>query len=590
MNSFIDYLNSTNNAGTNTTGSLAEYQVKSRYFNVIRVDRQIGKYIAGCVRSNSPQAFILTGYAGDGKTSILAQVLSELGYLNSDGLSVEEEFPDFRYVKDMSEITKERQVSLLESILSAPKAHKTGLLISNTGPLLKVFESFVEKEYEKSGRLFTSDDKLKLQSTLLTQLDENSDKPLDICGYSFNLLNIARIDNVSFAPKLLGKIISPELWSDCQNCKCVGKCPIKHNRDIIENQFERVSGFIESYYRFLFENDKRMTIRQMMSQISFAITGNLTCADVMKRDLRDPFFRYNFANLFFGFCGVKPVNDALQIQGIREIQNLAPYHIALDVDYEIFVSQELRCFNEELRELLASKLRREYHKLSRPADDDTEDHKKLAAQALFRGAIRRFYLMYSLFDDEKGFDRLMDQIFGRLYSEYKALISSVQPKSQLNAMRAIVFNALYVRNTGALPDRKTDIPLTLRRDDNVFQNVMIVLGSVNRSKLSIIQKKAAGRFSDADDKQELYLRFGKSEFRLTLPMVNYFGSLIDGAIDSEKDPALSHGIAQLDALLLDNFGNDQADSPDSCELSLLISKLSGQEIMQINFDENNIDI
>ena len=110
MNEFVSYLNSTNNVGGNSTGSLAESQVKSKFYDSVKVDRKLGSYITGCVRSGDHKAFILTGHAGDGKTSILVQVLKALGYLqNGAGLQAEEEHSDFLYIKDMSEISASKQ-------------------------------------------------------------------------------------------------------------------------------------------------------------------------------------------------------------------------------------------------------------------------------------------------------------------------------------------------------------------------------------------------------------------------------------------------------------------------------------------------
>ena len=133
MNEFVAYLNSVNNVGGNSTGSLAETQVKSKYFDMVKVDRRLGDYIANSVLSKNYTAFILTGHAGDGKTSILVQVLKKLGYLKeNDGLEEAEEYSDFYYVKDMSEIAEERQVSTLVKALSAPQLGRSSLLISNT--------------------------------------------------------------------------------------------------------------------------------------------------------------------------------------------------------------------------------------------------------------------------------------------------------------------------------------------------------------------------------------------------------------------------------------------------------------------------
>ena len=90
MNDFVNYLNSTNNVGGDSTGSLAEKQVKSRYYDFIKVDRKLGRYITDCVQNGHHQAYILTGHAGDGKTSVLVQTLKEQGRLPAgEGLSIE---------------------------------------------------------------------------------------------------------------------------------------------------------------------------------------------------------------------------------------------------------------------------------------------------------------------------------------------------------------------------------------------------------------------------------------------------------------------------------------------------------------------
>ena len=591
MNEFINYLNSTNNVGGNSTGSLAESQVKSKYYDSVKVDRKLGTYITNCVVAGDHKAFILTGHAGDGKTSILVQVLKTLGYLqNGAGLSIEEEFDNFLYVKDMSEIAAECQVEALKKALHAPCDGKTSLLISNTGPLLKTFEALAKEQIEVTGETFTEKDRLALQSTLLTQLDTNSDGVITVAGYSFVLVNIARVDNVPFAVKILKNILNPNLWSPCVGCTCADRCPIKSNCDIVTAQFDRVAAFIENYYRYLYENDKRMTIRQMVGQISYALTGNLTCQDISSHHLREPFFIYNFANLFFGFAGLKVAKDATQIKGIGQIRNLELDRIALDVDYQLFVSQDYSCFAPRISGELQS-LSTKYRKHYQITDEDQLlDEKKQEKELQLRRAVRRFYLMFSLSENDDDINNVMNQVFGTLYSDYHALISSKQSKHVLNQMRSTIFDALYIKNTGILPNGKTELPLTLRREDDVFQNVMIVLGEVNRSDLSVIQTKVSNNFEDVDNKHELYLRMDGKDFRLTLPMINYFNNLIHGAIASNNNPALSHGIAQLDALLLEQYGECKPECEEDCELTVIINTTRGQEIERFAFDGNRLSI
>ena len=207
-----------------------------------------------------------------------------------------------------------------------------------------------------------------------------------------------------------------------------------------------------------------------------------------------------------------------------------------------------------------------------------------------RRAVRRFYLLFSLSENDSDINNVMNQVFGTLYSDYRALISSKQSKHVLNQMRSTVFDALYIKNTGFLPNGKTELPLTLRREDDVFQNVMIVLGEVNRSDLSVVQTKVSSNFEDVDNKHELYLRMDGKDFRLTLPMINYFNNLIHGAIASNNNPALSHGIAQLDALLLEQYGECKPECEEDCELTVIINTTRGQEIERFAFDGNRLSI
>ena len=590
MNEFINYLNSTNNVGGNSTGSLAESQVKSKFYDSVKVDRKLGSYITECVKSGDHKAFILTGHAGDGKTSILVQVLKSLGYLDSgSGLLAEAAYTDFLYIKDMSEIAAAKQSEALRTALLAPNNNQTSLLISNTGPLLKTFETLVREQKEAAGQGFSLKDRMELQSTLLTQLDSNKDEPLTVAGHSFILVNIARVDNVPFATKILKNILSDDLWKPCCDCAKAAFCPVKNNHDIVLSQFDRVCAFIENYYRYLYENDKRMTIRQMVGQISYALTGNLTCSEITA-NLKEPYFNYNFANLFFGYIGLKVSKDTAQIKGIRQIQNLELDKIALDVDYELFVSQDYSCFSPDIeKELraLSSKHQRHYRITS---EDQVVEEKKSEKELQHRQAVRRFYLLFSLTEDETGIDRVMNQIFGALYTDYRQLISSKQSKSKLHEMRTKIFDALYMKNTGFLPNGKTDLPLTLRREDDIFQNVMIVLGEVNRSDLSVIQDKTSSKFEDVDNKHEVILRMAGKDFKLTLPMINYFNDLVNGAIASNNNPALSHGIAQLDALLLAQFGEEKPECEEDCELTVLINTTRGQEIERFSFDGNRLSI
>ena len=160
----------------------------------------------------------------------------------------------------------------------------------------------------------------------------------------------------------------------------------------------------------------------------------------------------------------------------------------------------------------------------------------------------------------------------------------------LTKLRNDVFDALYIKNTGALPHKKSELPLTLRRKDDVFQSVMIVLGQVGKTAMNVLQVKSQNRFEDADEKYRLVLRVKERDFPLSLPMITYFNNLLNGAISSNNNPALTHGIAQLDALLLEQFGSKAADLDEGCELALLINTTRGQDITYFSIEGNRLTI
>lgn len=305
MNSFVDYLNSMNNASSDTIAALAESQVNSPFFRKIQIERNLGKYLSDRISSGEHLAVVLTGHAGDGKTSILVQILQDLGFLDENSsLEPEKEYDNgtvsLYAVKDMSELPEDKQITFCRKALDAPQNGKSSIIISNTGPLLKCLELIREEQCKAQGIAFDESEKIALQTRLLDQLDENKNEMISVGECRFLMINMARVDNVSFAREIMSKLLSADLWKECENCPKCNKCQIYFNVVQIRKYQDRVISAVEAFYRYLYENDKRMTIRQILSQLSFAITGNLTCNDIKASCTDSVKFRYLFSNLFFG--------------------------------------------------------------------------------------------------------------------------------------------------------------------------------------------------------------------------------------------------------------------------------------------------
>lgn len=78
-NGFVDYLNTLHNEQANNENALAEAQQNNPYFKKVKVERPEAQYIANRIETGENACLmILTGHAGDGKTTLLFQVLEKL--------------------------------------------------------------------------------------------------------------------------------------------------------------------------------------------------------------------------------------------------------------------------------------------------------------------------------------------------------------------------------------------------------------------------------------------------------------------------------------------------------------------------------
>jgi len=122
MNAFIDYLNSLNSASGDNENAIAENSKNDthKFYDKLQVKTDLTNRICDEIQDKTPIIYFLTGHAGDGKTSILIQVLKELGKYDCDqGLSVSDTIKlnndrNLFYIKDISEIEANKQLELLK--------------------------------------------------------------------------------------------------------------------------------------------------------------------------------------------------------------------------------------------------------------------------------------------------------------------------------------------------------------------------------------------------------------------------------------------------------------------------------------------
>ncbi len=588
MNSFVDYLNSMNNASSDTIAALAESQVNSPFFRKIQIKRNLGKYLSNRIRSGEHIAVVLTGHAGDGKTSILIQILQDLGFLNiNSSLEPEKEYENgtisLYAVKDMSELPEDKQIAFCRKALDAPKNGKSSIIISNTGPLLRCLELIREEQCKAQNIAFDENEKIALQTRLLDQLDENKNEMISVGDCQFLMINMARVDNVSFAREIMSKLLSDELWSECNNCPKCGKCPIYFNIVQIRKYQDRVISAVEAFYRYLYENDKRMTIRQILSQLSFALTGNLTCNEI-KASYKDSVkFKYLFSNLFFGYKGIEEIDNADQIQGIAYAKELKLDTRSLDVDYKLFVTGDFSDIPAEIGKLVS-----EQHRMfaKRHLNIDDKDNELNTNDFEYRRAIRRVFIF---FGDPKNdpqdnkYLSLYDELFGVGYNTYIRIQNGEVSSKLINDLRNTITDALYLEMTGTSSKMARDIPLTIKRNDDYFQSVMITTGSFKKTNFKVKGTPLADDFEDSSSKQEVALQLGSDiSFRLSLPMVIYFGEIANGMISTISNPSLTHGLSKLKAMLK-KLSEEEADEG---EISVIVNNTDKPVELKIIVEDN----
>ncbi|MGG7209716.1 hypothetical protein [Clostridium baratii] len=571
---FVEYLNSMNNVDGNTTGSLAEKQVVNKFYNKIHVKRKLGSFIKRSIECGENKIFFITGHAGDGKTSILAQILKELNLVVDKKLKevelVENDKYKVFYIKDMSELEESRQEELIKKALSIPNENGTSIVISNTGPLINTMKKINPD----------------LESEVIEQLDNNEGEEIKVGDKLVTIINLARIDNVDFIDEILDKLIDDELWKGCENCGKDDICHISFNRKLIREYKSRITKFIKSYYRWLYENDQRLTIRQMVAHLTYMITANKSCEQL--KNTSNHKYVYNLANNLFGYRGIADEINTNQIEAINKIKTLRLDKISLDEDYQLFVRDDYSFLPDEIAEMVNSRWT-QYEKECRKVDEKGTKFNRYKAIEI-RKCIRRFFLVFGYYGDEIKSDKVMDEIFGETFTLYKKCILEPKTRDGIREIRDVVFNGLRKLNFDGSDDQNREkLYLTLKRHDGSFQSVMLIIGEIEKRDLEIKAKNIKTRFDDINYKNELYLTKKGEEnikYRLNYQLIEYFNSVLNGAVETKASPMITCGIAKLDSWLNKNFKVNQDEEYN--KLELLIKTTSGIKTERLELDNGKI--
>lgn len=555
---YISYLNSLHNYNAQNPNAYGEKNVGNEFFQEVAVKVGLCAYIEMQLLNEEPHVLILTGHAGDGKTSIMYQVLKDFNVdFNADEKISEIILPTgskCRCIKDYSELSDAEKLTTLKDCVNLPENGEFVFMVSNTGPLINTF-----------GELFPEEDREMAKIELIDAMDENAGAVKVINGYKINVINVASIDNTSFAVSFVNNLVKDSLWTSCSECGKCDYCHIYKNRELIVKNKQRVLEFIRNHYIWLVEHGTRLTIRSMTEQLAYMLTGGIECKQVVPTE-KD---KYLFFNLFFGYIGLKNNDRANTILAVREAKQCAYDKKRLRADEKLMIDCDYSVsFGNEMNTLLI------------------ESHKKDGYISGWAEFLRRAYIFTNIETDAENRSRDSEDIFSKQFERYLQLRGgkSTPAKADTN----LIVDALSMMYLGKVADSSTsEIPITLNKTSGLTQNVQLVTGSIPTRKLSLIQKETKDSvFDESHKRYELRLKVEKEvlDSVISLPMLDYFEELRNGVISTNIDPQLSHGVESLKAQLAKEY-NDEDD--DLIEMIVLRNNDSVDFRLEIT-DDNKI--
>lgn len=539
-NSFVSYLNSLHNVGAAGANALAESQALSRYFAELYEPFAVVEDVINALTAKRECVVVLTGHAGDGKSTVALDILKRLRGLpplqpldqalkereNIENVG-DNDSQNVTIVKDMSELSADLRLEWLEDAFNSTGSW---LIVSNTGPLLNSLEDFSKRRHVVGN----IESKILQQLNLdyvVGQLDDHrlTEFPKDLV-----IVNMTRLDNVTGGARLLTKMVDHSGWQSCEGCEIQHVCPLLLNRNALAATGTVAEDRVRWIYRRLTAYEQRLTLRQMVAHLAYSITGGMTCSEAKKavdnatgegiekgtKGLEEILF----SEAFFGYHKGAPAQKAGRLRAVQLLRR------------EVFGGPVGTNFARDLREGQGSKWAM-LPKSLEPLSKILAERAGEAAGVRWRFAQRRLFYIFGSISHEK---KLQAEVFldGFLQSarlrDYDSWIQnddlslSLGGKARLkSACLNVLLEAYSGFSSGQFRSEQDRLYLTLRRPDRaVVQSTQLVMATLSFRDFEL-------RYDSARRTPLICFTGANICLGLTLPLLDYIEARHAGDLGSE---------------------------------------------------------
>lgn len=590
-NGFIAYLNSLHNLGAGGANALAETQALNPYFAALYQPFSVVKTVITALQDGENRVVVLTGHAGDGKSTVALDVLKHLrGLSPTEPLTHALQEREIAHspngpvtiVKDMSELSAETRLQWLGEAFNQSGSW---LVISNTGPLLNSLSEFGKPW------MATSD----LENRLLELMDapyaggELISHTLTGLPKDLVILNLTRLDNVELGAQVLTKMLNHPAWADCANCPAETACPLRLNREALQSLETALEERVRWVYQRLTRYEQRLTLRQMVAHLALSLTGGMDCKEA-QRQVEDSIAegpekgveglaKILFSETFFGYRNGKVWEKA---EGLRAVA-LARRMVAgapVAVDYERQIVGREGVDWAELPETLKA--------LGQRWREDAANRRGVER----RFSVRRMLYVFgkpmttaaaanTFFDTFLRSPRLRD--FDRWQREGRLTLGIADQKKLRNACLRVLLECYSGFSAGQF-DAQDRLYLTLRRADRaVAQPTQWVIAALSFDDFEL--------YFDPNARLPLlrYRPRGTIALKLDMPLLDY--------IQARDAGELGGGLARIHWAQLDTFRaellNTQEKPGDEEEITLLRVGIDGRIHLHryvLDSEQNTLEI